>query len=200
MTEGFEEFLRERREHAERTRRLLVGVLGVACVALAVSNVVLALRLTAVRARPAAEAPAPSASIRSSVEGPPPPVTLPTTSEPPRPEPAEPRSASVPADEPARPATPPPGVPDRPSPVIELPPRPFVGSAPARRVLAPRATAPVLAPPPAAPEQATAAWMLTTYGRGEAESRAQAALEFYDADSAVARYWRRVLVEISAAR
>src|SRR5438874_8084682 len=84
MTEGFEEFLRERREHTEGTRRLLVGVLGVACVALAVSNVVLALRLTAVRVRPAAEAPAPSASIRSSVEAPPPPVTLPTTSEPPR--------------------------------------------------------------------------------------------------------------------
>ena len=58
MTEGFEEFLRERREHGERTRRLLVGLLGVVCVALAVSNVVLALRLTAVGPPPAAEAPA----------------------------------------------------------------------------------------------------------------------------------------------
>jgi hypothetical protein len=39
-------------------------VLGVACVALAVSNVVLALRLTAVRARATAEAPAPAADRR----------------------------------------------------------------------------------------------------------------------------------------
>jgi len=173
MAEGFEDFLRERREHAERTRRLLVGALGVACVALAVSNVVLALRLS---------------------------VTRPTTSEPPRPEPAEPRSASAPADEPARPATPPPGVHDRPSPVMELPPRPFVGSAPARHASAPRATALAFPPAPSAPEKATAAWMLTTYGRAEAEARAQAALEFYDADSADGRYWRRVLAEISAAR
>src|SRR5439155_717060 len=55
--EGFEEFLRERREHAERTRRLLIGVLAVTCIALAVSNVLLALRLTAGRGRSAAEAP-----------------------------------------------------------------------------------------------------------------------------------------------
>src|SRR5882762_7678077 len=55
--EGFEEFLRERREQAERTRRLLIGVLAVTCIALAVSNVVLALRLTVGRPRSAAEAP-----------------------------------------------------------------------------------------------------------------------------------------------
>src|SRR2546425_1256189 len=92
------------------------------------------------------------------------------------------------------PATSPPGVPDRPSPMIELPSRPFVGSAPARRVRPPRATAPALAsapavpPAPSAPEEATAAWMLSTYGRGEAEARARAALEFYDAHSADGRY------------
>ena len=93
-----------------------------------------------------------------------------------------------------RPATSPPGVPDRPAPMIELPSRPFVGSAPARRVRPPRATAPALAsapavpPAPSAPEEATAAWMLSTYGRGEAEARARAALEFYDAHSADGRY------------
>jgi len=121
-------------------------------------------------------------------------VTLPTTSEPLRSEPAEPWSASAPVDEPVRPATSPPGVPDRPAPMIELPSRPFVGSAPARRVRPPRATAPALAsapavpPAPSAPEEATAAWMLSTYGRGEAEARARAALEFYDAHSADGRY------------
>src|SRR6267378_3162615 len=132
MTEGFEEFLRERREHTERTRRLLIGVLGVTCVALAVSNVVLALRLTAVRARPAAEAPAPSASVPSRAEEPPSRVTLPPAGLP---------SATSPPDEPPRPATPLPIVREGPSPVIE----------------------PTLAP--AAPEDVTAAWMLTTYGR-----------------------------------
>src|SRR5258708_32665137 len=70
MTEGFEEFLRERREHAERTRRLLVGLLGVVCVALAVSNVILALRLTGLRPPPAGQAPAPPAPLPSRVEGP----------------------------------------------------------------------------------------------------------------------------------
>src|SRR6266403_493893 len=87
MTEGFEEFLRERREHAERTRRLLVGLLGIVCVALAVSNVILALRLTGLRPPPAGQAPAPPAPLPSPVEGPrvdgpPPSVTLPTTTEP----------------------------------------------------------------------------------------------------------------------
>jgi len=138
-------------------------LLGVACVALAVSNVVLALRLTAVRARPAAEAPAPSASIRSSVEGPAAPVTLPTTSElrvrSPR---AAERERCRPTS-PRAPATPPPGVHDRPSPVIELPPRPFVGSARAARPRAPRdGNRACAAARTAAPEQATGRVMLTT--------------------------------------
>lgn len=215
MTEGFEEFLRERREHAERTRRLLVGLLGVVCVALAVSNVILALWLTGLRPPPrAGEAPVPPAALPSRVDGPPPPVTLPTTTEPPPPGPAEPRSASAPAVEPARPATPPPTVRDPArdpsSPEIELPPRRLGDAVPARRLPAPRATAPAASPTlasesaapsaPAAPEAATAAWMLTTYGRAEAEARAQAALEFYDAESADGRYWRRVLARIVAAR
>lgn len=211
MTEGFEEFLRERREHAERTRRLLVGLLGVVCVALAVSNVILALRLTGLRPPPAGEAPVPPAPLPSRVEGPPAPVTLPTTTEPPPPGPAEPRSASAPAEEPARPITPPTTVRDPArdpsSPEIALPPRRLADAVPARRLPAPRATAPAASPTlasepaaPAAPEAATAAWMLTTYGRAEAETRAQAALAFYDAESADGRYWRRVLARIVAAR
>jgi len=212
MTEGFEDFLRERREHAERTRRLLVGLLGVVCVALAVSNVILALRLTGLRPPPAGQAPVPPAPLPSRVEGPPPSVTLPTTSEPPA-GPVEPRSASAPAEEPARPATPPTvrePARDPSSPEIALPPRRFVDAVPARRLPTPRATAPAASPTlasepaapsaPAAPEAATAAWMLTTYGRAEAESRAQAALSFYDAESADGRYWRRVLARIVAAR
>jgi hypothetical protein len=222
MTEDFEAFLRERRERAERTGRLLVVVLSVTCVALAVSNVVLALRLTGTRAHPVAEAPArpatgapaPSASIPMRAEGPPPTVTLPTTREPAQQEPADPRGAAVPGAEPARSDTPPPTVPDRPSGAVELPSRPFVGAAPTRRVASPRATtatpspssakvaAPSVpsAPAPTAREEATAAWMLTTYGRPVAEARALAALEFYDAESAEGRYWRRVLALLTTAR
>src|SRR6266403_145252 len=165
MTEGFEEFLRERREHAERTRRLLVGLRGIVCVALAVSNVILALRLTGLRPPPAGEAPVPPAPLPSRVEGPPAPVTLPTTTEPP-----PPRTVRDPARDPS-------------SPEIALPPRRLADAVPARRLPAPRATAPAASPtlasepaPSSAPEAATAAWMLTTYGRAEAETRAQAAL------------------------
>jgi hypothetical protein len=42
--------------------------------------------------------------------------------------------------------------------------------------------------------------MLSTYGRDAAESRARAALQFYDSQSAEGRYWRRVLALIVAAR
>jgi len=202
MTESFEEFLRERREHAERTRRLLVGVLGIACVALAVSNVVLALRLTAVRARATAEAP--SASIPSRAEGLPLPGTLPMTIEPAT-ERAEARPAAPPSEEPAghaaAPTTKPPDARDGVAAASALPPRALVASVPARSVPArPRAAAPEPAPAPATPEAFTAAWMLTTYGRAEAEARARAALEFYDAQSADGRYWQRVLTEIATAR
>ena len=191
MTEGFEEFLRERRDHAERTRRLLVGLLGVVCVALAVSNVILALRLTGLRPPLAGQAPVPPAPLPSRVDGPPPPVTLPTTTEPPPP------TVRDPARDPS-------------SPEIALPPRRLVDAAPARRLPTSRVTAPAASPTlasepaapsaPAAPEAATAEWMLTTYGRAEAEARAQAALAFYDAESADGRYWRRVLARIVAAR
>jgi len=223
--EGFEEFLRARREQAERTRRLLIGVLAVTCIALAVSNVVLALRLTVGRARSTAEAPprlaetparpatttessAAPASVAARAEAPPS-VTLPTTAEPSRPEPAEPRSASVPAEQPARADAPSPSIAEGRPPAPELPPRPLVASAPSRRVAAARATTPpppaalparAVTPAPATPDEATAAWMLTTYGRADAEARARAALDFYDAESAEGRYWRRVLGLIVAAR
>jgi len=52
----------------------------------------------------------------------------------------------------------------------------------------------------AAPEEATAAWMLGTYGRRDAEARARAAQQFYDARSAEGRYWSRVLGLITATR
>src|SRR5262249_3016667 len=96
MTEGFEDFLRERREHSEQTRRLLIGVLALTCIALAISNVVLALWLTSARGRavreapprvareapaPAGETSPPAPSIPSRAENPPPAVTLPKTPE-----------------------------------------------------------------------------------------------------------------------
>ena len=246
MTEGFEDYLRERRERSERTRHLLVGVLACTCIALAVSNVFLALRLTAGRARPGAEpparaasmteaparpagvteapartgtgaparpavapqAPAPSASVRADIDGPAPAVTLPKMSEATRPEPAEHATPSAPA-EPAARADAPEATVERPSDSIALPPRSSVASTSARRAAPARAmttpppaalAAPAAPPTPAAPEEVTAAWMLTTYGRGDAEARARAALEFYNAQSAEGRYWRRVLALITAAR
>jgi len=42
--------------------------------------------------------------------------------------------------------------------------------------------------------------MIATYGRMEAETRARAALDFYDAQSVEGRYWRRVLASIVTAR
>jgi len=124
MTEGFEEFLRERRERTERTRHLLVSVLAITCIALAVSNVVLALRLTSGRARQSAEPPARATSVpqaarpsgvtepparesttsaRTATDEAPPAVTLPKTSEPVRPDAAAPRGASPqPLEPPAR--------------------------------------------------------------------------------------------------
>ena len=56
MTEGFEEYIRERRARRDRSQRILLRVLAVACVALAASNVALAMRVIATRGR-VAEAP-----------------------------------------------------------------------------------------------------------------------------------------------
>ena len=228
--EGFEDFLRERRERAERTRHLLVSVLAVTCIALAVSNVVLAFRLASGRARQTAEAPAravtgteaparPSGvtepprdnttSARTATDEAPPAVTLPKTSEPVQPDAATPRAASPPsAEPPARADAAPPAVATRPSDAVDLPPRASVAPTPTRRTPSSRGTtpspsalpAPTAAAPPAAPEEATAAWMLTTYGRADAEARARAALDFYDPTSTEGRYWRRVLGLIVVAR
>ena len=241
MTEDFEDYIRERREQTEQTRRLLIGVLAGTCIALAVSNVALALWITSGRAKPAVEAPTqpnreasaraapvaeppPSASIPSRAErtDPPPSVTLPKTTEPattaePR-APAEraprteaPRATQTPRADASRPTqtpraeTPPPA--DAPASAPDMPPRAAPPSAPAPRASANGAATPArtmtttpAGPGFAAPEEATAAWMLSTYGRADAEARARAALHFYDAKSSEGRYWRRVLSLITVAR
>jgi hypothetical protein len=138
-------------------------------------------------------------------------VTLPTTADSASPPDASQSRAAVPqrAEAPPVPseAAPPPS---------DLPQRPVV-AAPARRIptpqvtrTPPRATQTPPPPPPAAsgpapttpsmPEEATAAWMLSTYGREAAEARARAALRFYDARSPEGRYWRGVLAMITASR
>jgi hypothetical protein len=280
VAEDFDDFLRDRTERGEPTRRLLIGVLAGTCIVLAVLNVVLALWLSSERVRsaveaptrwsrevsaraaPVAEPPLPSASIQSSADSPPS-VTLPTTTEP---APTDPRAGSAPpgrtpradapraeppraptsradtpladtprapaprtdtpvadADAPraeasrgeaAHPETPPadepsvetvaPAEPE--APALELPPRTPAPSSRARRTYANAAPGPTRAkstprPEPAfaTREEATAAWMLSTYGRAEAQARARAALKFYDARSAEGRYWRRVLGLIAAA-
>jgi hypothetical protein len=245
MKEGFEDFLRERRERAERTQRLLIGVLAVTCLVLAISNVLVALWISSGRARPpesamrgsresrpvqAEEAP-PSASIPSRAtapsepdagpraderaqsdtqapaDAPRPPVTLPKTSDT---TPADSRRANALAESPSSPPAEPRARGEAPT-AEQLPPRPGVASGPERRASASRTpTAPVPparagsatrpGPGPSPTEEATATWMLSTYGRDAAESRARAALQFYDARSAEGRYWRRVLALIVAAR
>jgi len=264
VAEDFDDFLREGTERGEPTRRLLISVLAVTCVALAILNVVLALWLSSERARSAAQAPArssraqsahaapgtepplPSASIQSGADSASS-VRLPTTTEP---VPADSRAVSAPpgrarradahaAEPPRAPTsradTPPADTPrapaphadtpvaetppaDEPSaeaaapaepaaPGLELPPRTPAPASRVPRTYANAAPAPPRAKstPPAEPafatrEEATAAWMLGTYGRPEAEARARAALKFYDARSADGRYWHRVLGLISAAR
>jgi len=116
----------------------------------------------------------------------------------------EPRAAQPPADAQPRTDAPAPRVAVAPSP--ELPPRPPAAITPPRRPSTGRAATSPAPPPsvaPAAPttrEEATATWMLETYGRDAAEERAQAALAFYDAQSPEGRYWRRVLALIVSAR
>jgi hypothetical protein len=259
MTEDFEDFVRERREQSEQTRRMLIGVLAGTCIALAVSNVALALWITAGRARPTvevptraatretsraapvAESPPPSASIPAPAEraDPPPSVTLPRMTEPSAAT-AESRVPSTQADRAARADAPraeaartdaaaraetrtqPPPPAQAPSSARDLPARATAPAATPRAAAAASARAPSTtalrmsanaAPSPArampttpaglgfaAPEEATAAWMLSTYGRADAEARARAAQQFYDARSAEGRYWNRVLVLITAAR
>ena len=256
MTEDFEDFVRERREQSEQTRRMLIGVLAGTCIALAVSNVALALWITAGRARPTVEVPTretppraapvaesrpPSASIPTPAEhaDPPPAVTLPRMSEPsaataasrvPSTQADRAARADAPRAEPARTdaaaraqtRTEPPPPTQAPSSALDLPTRattpaatpraaagasPRAPSTPAPRMSANAAPSPGRAMPTtpagmgfAAPEEATAAWMLSTYGRADAEARARAAHHFYDARSAEGRYWNRVLVLITAAR
>lgn len=161
---------------------------------------------------PAADARRPVATAKPAEA--PPAVTLPKTVDPAASEPAEPRGTVAAATAP-RSDVPPPARTDPPAAVVadattpravEPPSRPLV-AAPTRRIPSPRAVNPPPPPPPAAmptpttpsmPEEATAAWMLSTYGREAAEARARAALRFYDARSAEGRYWRGVLAQITA--
>jgi len=189
-------------------RRLLLIILGVACVALAVSNIVLATRLMELRDRTAAAA---RAAARVPGEAPAPehrdtgPAAAPSASIPqPAPVTAPPELPAGPAPTPsapvAEPATAPP---------VDLPPRP----APRRPASGVAASTPRSAPgstpspPRSAPgsttargrEQSTASWMVQEYGRAEAKARARTAAGFYDVRSAERAYWGRVLGEIEAA-
>jgi type IV secretory pathway VirB10-like protein len=175
MSEHFEEFLVERRRRAERRRALFVGVLAFACVVLTVSNVLLALWLSGVYRRAGEDAARPAASIPL----PEPPATLTPASTPPAVETAVPPAPSPPAVEPEPPS---------------LPPR--TASAPPRPTPPPsRASAVEL---PVTAEEVTAAWMVRTYGRDRAEVLARETLDFYDARSSEAGYWRRIVGRIAA--
>jgi type IV secretory pathway VirB10-like protein len=174
MSEHFEEFLVARRRRAERRRALFVGVLAFACVVLTVSNVLLALWLSAVYQRAGEDAARPAASIPL-----PPAATLTPASTPPAAETAEPPAPSPPA-----------AVPEPPS----LPP-PAVSASPLPAPLPPRASTVEL---PVTAEEVTAAWMVRTYGRDRAEALARETLDFYDARSSEAGYWRRIVGRIAA--
>jgi hypothetical protein len=178
------------RERTGRSQRLLIIMLGVGCVALAVSNVVLATRVSQMRragtlerppaARPAVADHAAVAARAAAGDG--------ATREPPAP------AASIPSP-PVRPVPGAPAPAERPritapAPAVELPPRPEP-----RQARAPRADAKG-APGPPAREHATAAWMVQAHGRAAAAERARAAADFYDPESPERAYWRRVLREI----
>jgi type IV secretory pathway VirB10-like protein len=189
-------------ERESGRRRLLLIILGVACVALAVSNLVLASRLMELRDRTAAAERA--AAPREPGEAPAPGRT--------DTEPASAPSASIPQ---AAPATAAPEVPPGPAPTPSAPvaePAPAVATAPPADLPprpAPRrpASGAAASTPRSAPgsttaggrERSTASWMVQEYGRAEAEARARAAAGFYDARSAERAYWGRVLGEIEAA-
>lgn len=82
-------------------------------------------------------------------------------------------------------------------PPVELPPRAARRGPP--RIAATAATAERADPAPSTRESGTAAWMVQEYGRQEAEDRARAVVDFYEAQSPEREYWRRVLGEIVTA-
>jgi len=196
--ERFEAFIERRRtEEAQRRqqRNLLIVVAGlaVACVALAAANVVLALRLSA--GGPATLSAAPQASPPASD------VVAASRETPRRAEPSAPGPGrGEPAAEMPGPRAPGAGAPPAPAGGEGRPPaveRPRETGEPARPE---RAGRPVRPPASAAdPAERTALWMIDTYGRSEAEARAQAAARFYTPEDPGGVYWSQVLAHIRAA-
>jgi type IV secretory pathway VirB10-like protein len=186
----FDEYLEERAEPVRGSQRLLIIILGVGCLALAVSNVVLAMRVTQIRRTVAAEraavAPAPVAERANTTERPAEPLA-----------PAASIGASAPTPAASEPA-PTTAKTEVVAPKLDLPSRSRVrDQAPVAAMT--RATDRPAAVP-SSPERSTAAWMVQEYGRPDAERRAAAVAEFYGAHSPDGAYWRRVLAEINATR
>lgn len=181
-----------RRERVPRSPRLLIITLSVGCVALAISNIALATRVTQMRRATIVDRPA---VARAAME------TPPAASEPAVPEPAAP-AASIPSPTaPERETTPVAAAPEPVRPeraTAELPPR----AAPRaqQRVASAQRTSEHVMPGPSTPERATASWMVHEYGRLDAEARARTVADFYGAHSPEGAYWRRVLGEIVTAR
>lgn len=188
-------------ERVPRSPRLLIITLSVGCVALAISNIALATRVTQMRRAAVVDRPA---VARAPIE------TQPAASEHAAPEPAAP-AASIPSQTAPRvsraPDVPPPTAPrvaPAPEPVrperasAELPPRPAPRAQ--QRVASAQRTSERAAPVPSTPERATASWMVQEYGRLDAEARARTVADFYGAHSPEGAYWRRVLGEIVTAR
>jgi hypothetical protein len=221
--------IEEAPERPPRRQRLLIITLSVGCVALAVSNIALATRLTQIRRavadRPAVRVPAdtPTASEPAAVEPAAaasiPSQTAPRVSrEPGMPRPTAPRVANAPeageaAVDPAPASTvPPAAVPEREmTAVARTPDRTAPERAPAElpprpvpsaepRVAAAQRTSERATPLPSTPERATASWMVQEYGRPDAEARARTVADFYGAHSPEGAYWRRVLGEIAGGR
>jgi hypothetical protein len=211
------------RERVPWSPRLLIVTLSVGCVALAISNIALATRVTQMRRATVADRPAvargpiessPAASEQASPDPASPAAstqTAPRVSRAPDvPPPTAPRVASAPEAAPApmsipsvpeRETTPVAAAPEavRPErPAAELPPR----SAPRgqQHIASVQRTGERVMPGPSTPERATASWMVHEYGRVDAEARARTVADFYGAHSAEGAYWRRVLREIVTAR
>lgn len=210
LNERLQTFLQRRRLEAATQRRQrnslpIIVCLGLACIVLAASTVVLALRLAATRPATAV-APAPSQAVPGGEE-------------------SQPREAAEPAGEltaeevlalfvkalrerePA--ATPSPegaaGTPPAVAPAPETPAasgmetQPREAPAAEREAVGRQPAATATAPRETDSRWRTAAWMLQRYGKREAEEHARAAAAFYDPQHPTAEFWRAVLAYIREA-
>lgn len=206
-------------EAVRGSRRLLIIVLGVGCLALAISDVVLAIRVTELR-RQLVAARAATTPAANAERPPAPPVDTdtpalhgsaqrerPAVATPPRAErlvtdaPDAAASVASPAPSPAAPEpipAPAPAAEVAPPPPAksQLPPRPRGAEEP-RVAAVTRASPERGAAAPSSRERATASWMVQEYGRADAERRARAVADFYGTHSPDGTYWRRVLAEIA---